>query len=221
MISATTVESRIKSALDDDGTGRYSWEHGIREAVNNSIDYVILVFNAALGMDKLSEESLREISVVESITVSDSTLVLSDLANDVWSILAIYPSMNGDSLGGISAYRASVEEWGSRTRNYFAAGYDTGTELTDYAYLAPMTYGSDTKIPIAPTVTDIGVVYLKYPTKMTETTAAAESSIEFPKAVTNILVEKALAFLGQKENTEASTYVISEKEVQDLITLMT
>ena len=93
MILATTIESRVKSALDDDNNdnGRYSWEHGIRAAVNNGIDYVVAVFNATYGITKLSEESLRDLAIVESVPVDNSAFLLSALSHEVWSILSIYP----------------------------------------------------------------------------------------------------------------------------------
>jgi len=235
MINPLTIENQILTALDSEGSDRYPWNSTVRDAVNYAIDYVTLLFDKALADDKISEESLREISWIDRVFINgDSSSFDVYQLTDLHSIVSIYPeysTVNGVSiLGGRSAKRLTAEEWGSRLRNCFMAGNDLMNiaELRDYAYLSPLLsningYG-ESYVAISPKLPNgqaISVVYLKTPNKMVEETSDIELDIPFPTSVSDMIVQKALTFIGQKEAGTASTYEISSREIQGLTLLMT
>ena len=227
MISASTVESRILKALDantDDPNGRYEWASGIRDAVNYAIDFTMLVFDSAIAAKKISELTLIDLMKKTGLASASSIIDLSSV--NLWSVLSFHPvgstglGANKILLGLRTTFRLTTEETSNTSRNCFVPGnsYQTG-EMLDYAH----SYIDNSRVKIYPELTDgtvVGVVYLKNPDYMDQPTAVLESSIEFPQSVTNLIVEKALEFIGKKEAGEQLTYTISEKEVSKLLSVL-
>jgi hypothetical protein len=232
MIKPVDVNNKIQTALDADDSGRYPWER-VRDAVNYGIDFLMLLFDQALAEDKISEESLRDVTVTATLT-SDAYSRVDISSLDLWSILAVFPkstdlatpSVPGSAVSSLidtkSAKRLTIEEWGQRKRNCFMAGNNIMCveELKDYGYLSPV----DDYVYVSPDLVsgdNVGIVYLKNPTKMENSDVALESDIEFPVSVEDILVQKALTFIGMREAGEQLTYSLSSAELQQLVTVMT
>lgn len=218
MIVPADIELIIKAATDTEDSDRHSWNTDIREAVNYAINYIVALYTKALADNKISEESLSELYKTVSATLTSNSYVT--VPSDLWSVIAVY--VGGYTIkDGKAAKRTTIEEWSKIDRNVFASGNDLMCvdELVEYAYLSPILGVINIK-PLSPGK-NCTIVYIKKPTLMSQTTSAAESDIEFPVSITDLLVQKALTFLGMKEAGEIATYTVSSREVEQLVTLTT
>lgn len=172
----------------------------------------------------------------------------TDVGHSIWSILAIHPkittypaspsipaataeSVYRDDVSFLtsaipSCKRLTAEEWTNKGRNPFVAGSSliTCSDLQDYAYLNYADYtggytltNNQFEIEIAPPIPGelIAMRYLKLPAAPT----VIGGNIEFPSELTNLAVDLTMKFIGIKQG-ELSTYEVTTKEVNDLISLM-
>lgn len=169
MISVQLISDRVLSALDAEGSDRYTFDQDIKIAINSSIEWVVAVFNKAFADKKLSEENLRElIQVVIYQTNAFSRIGFNsiDLGFSVWSIIKInpeaevypanatitpvanaYDSLFRSDLSYIkskySAKRLTMEQWEDKTDNIFEAGNERMTNLfKTYSYVNFASYSS-------------------------------------------------------------------------------
>lgn len=140
-----------------------------------------------------------------SIVVPDVTFVSSDYA----------------------AGRLTLEEWGESAKNIFMAGNSSlgNSSFKKYAYknsstikTGPLDSELITEIEIRPFLNEqfSCVTYLKYPDQVT----SIDGSIEFPKSMSNLIIDKALNFISGKQGDGTNLYSITEREVSNLVSLM-
>ena len=152
MILVQDIVNQCNALLDAEGSGRYAWANDFLPAITSANQYTISIFNAAFAKNKLSEESLKELTFIKVWQTSkfsrfafDSTVV----GHSMWTILAIHPKIDAIISGNIvpdgtyplntsaesvympnvsfkdsnfSAKRLTAEEWSQRNTNPFVAG---------------------------------------------------------------------------------------------------
>ena len=94
MILVNQVTPRIISALDAEGSGRYSFGRDYAPAINYAVEYLVAVFNFAFAQNKLSEENLRELvfqRIWQTSKFSRISFNPADTGGEIWSILRVSP----------------------------------------------------------------------------------------------------------------------------------
>jgi len=241
MILASDVFLDVKAFLDDDSSGRYNEQNDLVPPINNAILYLVAVFNAAFEAKKISPESLRDLSITKILPVTGITTKKCDLSSitDLWTIFGVEadpiitgsPEVLSESRNRF-ATRMTLENWNDALADPFSAG--TGVSIpSDFVrpgYLGPGAYFSDGKlyIMIRPasvfTADKVAIWYLKNPTKI----ATGATSVEFPKSLHGLLVQKTLNYLsmqhegsgGYKSASDTKYGSITEQEIKTLVNLM-
>jgi hypothetical protein len=88
------IDKMRQVGLDAEGADYYRDDIDLIPAINAGIDWLVAVVNSALGASKLSEESLREITLTKIYQTSRYSRVYldpADLGHSVWTILSIMP----------------------------------------------------------------------------------------------------------------------------------
>lgn len=161
MIQAQEIVDRVQSELDAEGSERYTWERDFAPSINNAKEWMVSLYNKAFAVDKLSEESLRELVYTGMWKVSEYSRFAYNrtlVGRDLWSIISIYVKPTYINAAGAvtlpdevfgqyddtrafrssrySAMRLTMEEWNQRFTNPFVAGSDLMVcdELMRYAY---------------------------------------------------------------------------------------
>lgn len=168
-----------------------------------------------------------------------------DVGHELWTIDAIYPKPEVNKRvttfptqnNSVSKYRPDLsfvkstqaakrltfEEWNENAQNLFSPGNTLLTgAMAEYAYLDAANYSSTTypsstdKIEwtIRPDIPNqlVAIAYLKYPTPVT----LISDSLEFPKSLTDLIVDLALNKIGYKQGTQ-SVYIASMQNTARLI----
>lgn len=169
-IAVQTIVDRLQSALDADGQGDYYlFDQDYKPAINYAIDYMVGVINTKLEGEKASLESLRELIKTRVYQASNYSRVSFDAADNVWSVLAVYPNPTVARDTGValpnpattpaasylidgashlsadeSAKRLTLEEWNETKVNPFVSGNSilTAAPFRQYAYLSFNDYSS-------------------------------------------------------------------------------
>jgi len=92
MIYVSDIIDRLNSALDAEGSERYLFEQDFKPAINYSVEWLVSLFNSAFAANKLSEESLRELTRVGVWQTSQYSRVSFDpieVGNRLWSIFGV------------------------------------------------------------------------------------------------------------------------------------
>jgi hypothetical protein len=95
-ILVKTLNDRILSALDAEGSERYTFDQDLKYSINESMEILITWCNRAFGEKKLSPESLRElvkIKVWQTSYYSRVAFNAKDVGHDFWTIFAVYPKI--------------------------------------------------------------------------------------------------------------------------------
>lgn len=245
MIPVQDIIQRMASALDAENSDRYTFDEDYKPAINTSVEWIQSVFNKAFSENKLSEESL--IDLVRTIiyqTSSFSRVYIDESAIgfNVWSILkinpkpllfpdgaVITPTAPLDSLyrpdlifvkSEYSAKRLTTEQWENAQKNTFEQGNNvlTGT-LTSYSYLPFSNYQpGKPEVEISPSIPNefVGLQLLKYPTPIQN----ISDSVEFPKNLINLVVQKALNFISFKQGDQTNLYMVTTRDISTLVQLM-
>jgi hypothetical protein len=172
MIAVSNIISRIASILDAEDSDRFRFDQDYKPAINQSIGWTVAVLNKAMSDNKLTEESLSEltkVSVFQTNRFSRFAMRPGDIGHSVWTVLSVIPApelypdspaltpqtavedsfFRGDlshvkgTLG--SAKRLTREEWDKNEKNPFLAGNTTlglGGGLNQYGYLVRTDYQS-------------------------------------------------------------------------------
>jgi len=174
---------------------------------------------------------------------------IADIVDEIWSLLAVMPNpvmdpvipqvANPDNKSSIfvpdsifvsaedSAARQTHEEWSAATKNVFMPGNTAleGTDFQDYAYknfthLKPGEAVSDIfeEIEIRPYLDEkfVAVTYLVFPKSI----SLISDTILYPQSMQNLIVDKALFFISEKQGDGTNLYAIQQKEIADLVGLM-
>lgn len=170
----------------------------------------------------------------------------TEVGHELWTVLAIYPkpivnrkdfvvsSSTNNSVSvympnlsfiqsGKAAKRLTFEQWNENENNVFMAGNNIlKGSLQEYAYLDAANYTSTTytgssdkpEWTIRPSVANglVAMAYLRYPTPV----SAIGDSIEFPKSLTDLIVNFALNKIAYKQGTQ-SLYVASAQDIATLV----
>lgn len=97
MILVQDIVNQCNALLDAEGSGRYSWDRDFKFAITSASQYVISIFNAAFAKNKLSEESLKELTymkVWQTSLFSRFAFDSSVVGHSMWTILAIHPKIS-------------------------------------------------------------------------------------------------------------------------------
>jgi hypothetical protein len=250
MISVQNIIERIASDLDSENSDRYVFERDFKPAINSSVEWLQSVFNQAFGEKKWPEENMRDLIKVSVFQASSYSRVNTGLMpDDVWSLLRVNvkPRLNIDNpsltptnnlsesffrndLSYISsdfdgAKKLTLEQWEENAKNIFEAGNTSiQNDFKQYAYLSYANYQSEsydskgTEIEIRPSVASefVAVTYLKYPTPVTN----ESDSVELPKVLINLVVDKALNFISRKQGDQTNLYSVTERDISTLVQLM-
>lgn len=122
------------------------------------------------------------------------------------------------------AKRLTLEQWEGSLQDPFSAGSGISiiSDLVRPGYIGPGIYFADTKpyILVRPasafTADKAAIWYLKNPSKVT----AGATSIEFPRSLFTLLVEKTLNFLSLQHGPESTLGKITDRDVSQLISLV-
>jgi len=246
MILASSIVSRIESALDAEGFSQYEFDEDFKPAINYAQDWITQLYSRVLGEKKFSEENLRELSYVRVWKTSIYGRIdfdAPDMGGELWSILAVYPEC--EVVGSenppliplsslsyptdytylssyYSALKSTVEKVNENRKNPFTKGNEKITgELKSYSYTSFMDYNSIVKeIEVQPSTgarQTVAVCYLLKPTDIT----ASTDYVLFPQSMMAIIVDKALNFISWKQGDRTNLDGVTDKDVQALITLTT
>lgn len=167
-ILVQTINDRMLSKLDAEGSERYLFDQDIKPSINTAMESLITMFNAAFAEKKLTPESLREVTKVKVWQANKFSRVSfsdADVGGSLWTVLAVFPKpivnkgvsgspttddseskLRGD-LSFVSseksAKRLTFEEWNQNSKNAFMPGNSIlSGELLEYAYLDFADYSS-------------------------------------------------------------------------------
>ena len=248
MISYATIESKLISALDAEGSQRYNFADDYRPAVNYAIDFAVSVFNSVFSQNKKSEEILAELSRVRIWRASqysrfafDSTIV----GDQLWSILAVIPNptTTGASTGAVTdegqyeplmsflsggypCKRLTPEQWIEKDRNPFMPGnpYNTCDETIQYGYVAFADYVGGYQLVNNAFEIEVSpnvanqFVAVRYLRKPVSVSIITDN-IDFPEVMTNFITEQALKFISFKQNDNTNLYSVTSKDIMTLSNL--
>jgi hypothetical protein len=170
------------------------------------------------------------------------------MGHDLWSILALYPNpvvtpfsnpsplpnkaeskyMPNLSLvsGKACTNRLTLEQWNDNVDNVFMPGNSVlSGPLSDFAYLNFADYSSSTysnpgkfELEIRPTVANkyVGMAYLRRPKEINLIT----DTMEFPEALMNVILEKTLQYVSWKQGDQTTLYLVTDRDVNRLMTLI-
>lgn len=250
-ISVQEVVNRCNFELDAEGSDRYLYDRDFMPAINSSIEWVVDVINSTLGEKKFSEEIFSELTRVrvwQTSLYSRFNFSEALTGDKMWSILAIYleptltpnatpPTPSASSVyrpdlrfinSSYSASRKTAEQLSRLRTNSFADGnnFITCDGLRSYAYLNPTDYSSGVfEIEILPELVGqfIAMRYVKVPSNvvLSSVTPIANQVIEFPASMTNLIVQKCLNFISQKQNNQSTLYQVTDRELKTLIGIKT
>ena len=174
----------------------------------------------------------------------------ADIGEEVWSLLVVAPEPTLDPQiapldnpspeesmfiptedttfvrSEYSAGRQTFEEWNQSFNNVFMPGNVTlNNKFKTYAYknfthFNPGELANEiiSEIEVRPYLDNqlVGVTYIVYPPKIT----ATDSTVFFPKTMMNLMTSKALQFISWKQGDQTNLFSVSQKDVQDLVNLM-
>lgn len=162
MIYVSDIIERIESALDAESSDRYLFENDYKPAINYAQEWLVSLFNSAFSLNKLSEESLKELVKVSVFRTSDLSRVSMDeeeMNLKIWSVLSIFidiqyrlrgnlPTQTDVSISqyipnasyitaNYQAKRTTLEKSIKNKNNPFEQGNSIVTcdDLIDYAYI--------------------------------------------------------------------------------------
>ena len=168
-ILVSNVVNAMKARIDAEGSERYLFEQDYKPAINSAKDVIVTALNQAFAANKLTPESLRELTKVKVWQASKYSRISYDATEvgySLWTIFGVYPdpvvnkkNMSvGDEDKSTSTYlkdvsyissnqsakRLTLEEWNEDAKNIFIAGNTMlSGELSESAYLDFADYGSE------------------------------------------------------------------------------
>jgi hypothetical protein len=240
MITASDVFDDVLSFLDDDSSDRYDEAKDLVPAINNAVLYLVSLFNTAFDQKKLTPEILRELVSVAILPVTGTTTKKADVSSlSMWTLFGVEPDPVKQTITPTPpavaydvlvesrnrfATRQTLAAWNDTLSDPFSAGtlVSIPAEFIRAGYIGPGMYCGDSKpyIMIRPaaafTADFVAIWYLKNPTVVT----SGSTSIEFPRSLHNLLVEKTLNLLSLQHGPESTLDKITDKAVTQLVGLM-
>lgn len=243
MILVSQIISRVISALDAEGSDRYRFEQDLKPAINASVEFLTSVFNKAFSDNKLTEENLRDLVYTKIWQTSKFSKIYFNPTDTggVWSLIRVSPEpivdpltssiTNADDSQSIfasdllfvkskySANRLTYEEESEAEDNIFVDGNALfKNQFKSYSYTNFNNTNGNAEIEILPFYPNglVAVTYLKRPTNVSSET----DSVEFPESMTTLLVRQVLNSLSTKQGDGTNLYAITEKDVSELVSVM-
>ena len=250
MIAVQSIIDRMESALDAEGSDRYTFARDYKSAINSSVEWLQAVFNKAFGEKKLSEENLRDLVRVAVFQASEYSRINTDLLPDsIWSLMRVNPepklnvenpsiitpntpeqSFYRDDLSYVSspvsgAKSLTLEQWEENRLNIFEAGNEVfKNDFKSYAYLNYADYqslGYDAGGPEIEIRPSVAKSFVGITYLKYPTPVQSENdNIEFPKVLINLVVEKALNFISKKQGDQTNLYSVTQQDISTLVQLM-
>lgn len=239
-IPASTVFSRVRSALDDDNSERYTETDDLVPAINSAIDYIKTVFTAAFEMKKLHPFVLSELTSVwifDPDVVGDTANIdldsygSHDFNDEVWSIVGVdpNPTVTGspevlDESINRFATRIPYDKWNISQDDPFAAGYpNVPSDFLTVCYTGPGNYFNDGSpylllrpgTEFAAVGDRVAVWVLLNHTEIT----AGTGVVQFPSNVIPLIEQKMIQYITY-QSADDRLFKITDKEVKELIQLM-
>jgi len=234
-VLASDIFTTVRAVLDDDSSGRYSEANDLTPFLNLAVNYLIMVFNATFEQKKLSPESLRELLSTSIISVTGTGTTrkvdVTALMPTLWTICGVDPDPVVTGTPNVLsetrnrwATRMTLEAWNDASEDPFSAStlQSISTDFIRPGYIGPAKYFSDTlyHILIRPSsmfVADkVAIWYLKNPSLVT----SGSSSVEFPRSIFNLLVDKTLYFLSMQHSPDSKYLTVTDKDITQLINLI-
>lgn len=193
---------------------------------------------------ELSKVKMWQCNQFSRFSIADA-----DVGGSLWTVTAIYPnpvtnqgassspptdpseSQFRPDLSFISSTNAckrlTLEQWNTDSQNVFMPGNTIlKNALSEYAYLDPNDYSSTSytgnpnqvEWTIRPNIPNglVAVGYVKYPTQV----ALITDSIEFPPALTDLIVDISLTKIATKQGDQTNLYGISSQYMTRLVSLI-
>lgn len=168
-ILVTKITAQMRAKIDAEGSERYLFDQDFKPAINSAIDSIVTALNQAFAANKMTPESLRELTKVKVWQASKYSRISykeSEVGFPLWTIFGVYPNplvnKKNMSVGGTelststylkdvsylssdqSAKRLTLEEWNENAKNIFVAGNTIlKGELSEAAYLDFADYSSE------------------------------------------------------------------------------
>lgn len=247
-IPVNNIVASMASQLDAEGSDRYTFAQDYVYAINYAINFSVAVFNRAFADNKISPESLRELTRVKIWQASQYSRVNydpADTGHNLWTLLAIYPDAIVNGNAGVipaspeksiyrpnlsylsadkSAKRLSFEQWNSTKKNIFIQGNNTlQGELKEYAYLDMADYNSSTYTVSTPEFeirpSVAGKIVAMAYLKSPNEISTINDNIEFPDTMFDFLTQQALRYIAHKQGDQTTLYMVTSNEINQLATL--
>lgn len=162
------VHNRVLSSLDSEGSERYLWAQDTYPNLKGAVEILVTWLNEAFAENKLTPESLRELTRVGVWQTNAYSRVSFDdsvVGDELWTLLAVYPEIETSSKQAASsttnkaeskfrpdvtfvrskkdAKRLTFEEWNQNSDNVFMQGNTIlQGSIKEYAYLDFADYTS-------------------------------------------------------------------------------
>lgn len=244
-IQVSEIQRRVLSALDAEGSDRYTFDQDIKPNLNSAIEILVTWFNQAFADNKLTPENLREITYVKVWKASYYSRVAFNstaVGHEMWTLTGVYPKpkvnkkiftspketeVTSSFLPDViyissdnSAKRMGNEQWNEMKKNSLMAGNVLlKGELAEYAYLDFANYGAgEPEITISPEIPNelVAMAYLKYPTPVT----SESGTVEFPKSLTELITEITLNKISMKQGDSTNLWGTSASNINRLVSLI-
>lgn len=167
-ILAQEVQNRCLSALDAEGSDRYTFDQDFKFGMRYSQEWLVSAFNRVFAETKFSGEQLKELvkmGIWQANNFSRIAYNPADTGHELWSVIAIYPNPVTHPFrapvpdpnpvlskfipdlsyvsGKASTSRLTMEEWNENQDNVFMPGNKSLVgPLNEYAYLDFANYSS-------------------------------------------------------------------------------
>ncbi len=171
-ILVSRIVASMRAKIDAEGSERYLFAQDYKPAINSAKDTIVTALNQAFATNKLSPESLRELTKVKVWQASSYSRIsyqADEVGVQLWTVFGVYPLpvVNKKNMStpapekststylkdvsylssNQSAKRLTLEEWNENVKNAFVAGNNLiKGELAEYAYLDFADYSSDSYI---------------------------------------------------------------------------
>ncbi len=225
-IQVQTIVDRCNADLDAEGSDYYRFDQDFKPAINQAVEWLIIIFNQIFAEKKVTPEQLRDLIKIKIWQANAFSRISFDpaiIGHSLWSLLAVMPlptlhpnnsitSLPNKTQSRFMANKSFVsslygckrltgEEWNLNSLNPFVPGNNVLTGgLAEYGYRDWADYSSSTYTnPVAPEIEIRPSVSEKY---------VALEYIKYPTPVS--LITDVLEF------PESMTQIITEKTLSFL-----
>jgi hypothetical protein len=243
------ILSRLDAEGSDRYTFNEDTKYAINSAIEILVTMLNQAFaENKLAPENLRE--LNKTKVWQTNSFSRIAFSEAEVGHPLWSIIAVYPKCKTNKSSAIpsitpggnnskfrpdvtlvssgqSAKRLTQEQWNENENNAFMAGNNLlKGDFQEFAYLDFADYTSTTypggtdkvEITVRPDVPNqfVAIAYLKYPNQVSE----PNDLIEFPKSLTELITDLALAKIAEKQGDQTNLYSTAYQNINLLVGLI-